>query len=121
MSPRQNHPCIVTPIESRNAASPDYQPRPGYPEIQRPPLYGIKLGGGQIVYEGMFVCNGKHVACIVAVVDHAHGQWAAYMGGDHGDVSEDEAILATAARGIKVPRDFGVKCFPELPAELWRV
>lgn len=113
---RQSHPCIVSPTSEE-----DYQPQPGYPEIQRPPLYGIKLRPGQVVYEGIFVCNGRFVACIVANVDHTHGQWAAYMGGNDGDLSEDETMLATAARGIKLPKAFGVKCFPDLPSELWRV
>jgi hypothetical protein len=99
--------------------APVCQPLPGFPEIPPPALYGF-VSGDRVIYEGIFVNNGVHSACIVAVVDFRHGQWAAYMAGVDGDLGTDEAMLKTAATGTKVPERFGTQCFAELPATLWR-
>lgn len=93
--------------------------REGFPQIERPALYAIPWDNGAVV-EGMFVNNGQASAVIVATIDYRHGQWAAYMAGVDGKLSEDEAILYCAAHGVKLPSDFGSKCFPMLPVELWR-
>lgn len=91
----------------------------GYPQIEPPALYQIAVGD-RVVVQGMFVNNGPHSATVVAVVDYLHGQWAAYMAGVDGELSEDEAMIWCAAHGVKLPRVFGIKWFPELPAEHWR-
>lgn len=100
-----------------------YQARPGHIQIERPKLYAIARweGGPRDIVEAVYVNNGAHAACIVATVDYAHGQWAAYMSGVDGGLTEDEAMRYTAEHGIKLLKEQGVRFFPMLPADAWRV
>lgn len=103
-----------------------YLARPGYPQIERPHLFAITRRADEPeeareIVRGVYVNNGPYAACIVAVIDYAHGQWAAYMGGVDHTIREEEAMRYVTACGIKLSKDDGTRFFPMLPAECWRL